>query len=84
MFLFLKRFFLAKAKCPLRSCLVALQTVNVVVVLVMRAINSRAVSITHYGAGIINWTKDELRMMDRKTRKLLIIQCNIIIIVNDI
>ena len=63
-FLFLKRFFLAKAKCPLRSCLVALQTVHVVVVPVMRAVNSR--------------------MMDRKTRKLLIIHCNIIIIVNDI
>ena len=26
-----------------------------------------------YGAGIINWTKDELHEMDRKTRKLLTI-----------
>ena len=41
---------------------------------VMRATNSRAVSIIRYGAGIINWTKEELRKMDRETRKLLTIQ----------
>ena len=40
----------------------------------MRATNSRAASIIRYGAGIINWTKEELRKMDRKTRKLLTIQ----------
>ena len=39
----------------------------------MTAVNSRAVFITRYGAGIINWTKEELRKMDRKTRKLLTI-----------
>lgn len=36
----------------------------------MRATNSGAVSNIRYGAGIINWTKEELRKMDRKTRKL--------------
>ena len=41
---------------------------------VTRATNSRAVSIIRYGAGIINWTKEELRKMDRETRKLLTIQ----------
>ena len=40
---------------------------------VMRATNSRVVSIIRYGVGIINWTKEELRKMDRKTRKLLTI-----------
>ena len=39
----------------------------------MKAINARAVSIVRYGASIINWTKTELRSMDRKTRKLLTI-----------
>ena len=34
-------------------------------------INSRAVSIIQYGAGIVDWTKEELQKMDRKTRKLL-------------
>ena len=37
------------------------------------AINSRAVSLIRYGAGILDWTKDEMRAMDRKTRKLLTI-----------
>ena len=40
---------------------------------IITAINSRAVSMIRYGAGIINWTKEELRCMDRKTRKLLTI-----------
>ena len=35
------------------------------------AINSRAVSIVRYGAGIIKWTKEDFQKMDRKTRKLL-------------
>ena len=34
-------------------------------------INSRAVYIVRYGAGIINWTKVELEELDRKTRKLM-------------
>ena len=39
----------------------------------MKAINARAASIVRYGASIINWTKTELRSVDRKTRKLLTI-----------
>ena len=39
----------------------------------IKAINSRAVSIIPYGAGIVDWTKEELQEMDRKTRKLLTI-----------
>ena len=35
------------------------------------AINSRAVSIVRYGAGIISWAKMELEELDRKTRKLM-------------
>ena len=37
----------------------------------MSAINARAVSLIRYGTGIINWSKEELRNLDRKTRKLL-------------
>ena len=38
---------------------------------IIQAINSRAVSlIIRYGAGIIDWRKDELKDIDRKTRKL--------------
>ena len=39
----------------------------------IKAINTRAVSIVRYGAGIIDWTKAELQHMDRKTRKLMTI-----------
>ena len=35
------------------------------------AINARAVSLIRYGAGIIYWSKEELRNLDSKTRKLL-------------
>ena len=38
---------------------------------IISAINSRAVSIVRYGAGIIKWTKDEFEELDRKTRKLM-------------
>ncbi|XP_069979445.1 uncharacterized protein [Penaeus vannamei] len=38
---------------------------------IISAINSRAVSVVRYGAGIIKWTKNELEEMDRKTRKLM-------------
>ena len=40
---------------------------------VVSAINSRAVSLIRHGAGIIKWSKEELRALDRKTRKLLTI-----------
>lgn len=39
----------------------------------IKAINTRAVAVIRYGAGIIDWRKDELREIDRKTRKLLTI-----------
>ena len=37
----------------------------------MRAINSWGVSLVRYSAGILKWTKDELKAMDRKTRKIM-------------
>ena len=36
-----------------------------------QAINTWAVPVARYGAGIINWTQAELKTMDIKTRKLL-------------
>ena len=39
----------------------------------MKAINFRAVSIVKYEAGIVDWVKEELEVMDRKTRKLMTI-----------
>ena len=35
------------------------------------AINTWAVSLVRYSVGIVNWRKDELDTMDRKTRKLM-------------
>ena len=40
---------------------------------VISAINSRAISIIRYSAGIIKWTIKEMKELDRKTRKLLTI-----------
>ena len=37
----------------------------------IRAINTWAVALLRYGAGIINWKVDELKQMDRTTRKTL-------------
>ena len=37
----------------------------------IRAINSRAVSLVRYSAGILKWTKDKLKVMGRKTRKIM-------------
>ena len=37
----------------------------------MRAINSWGVSLVRYSAGILKWTKDELKTMDRKTQKIM-------------
>ena len=39
----------------------------------MKAINFRAVSIVKYEAGIVDWAKEELQVMDRKTRNLMTI-----------
>ena len=35
------------------------------------AINTWAVSLMRYGAGIVKWIKNELDEIDRKTRKIL-------------
>ena len=37
----------------------------------IRAINSWAVSLVRYRAGILKWTKDELKAMGRKTKKIM-------------
>ena len=39
----------------------------------MKAINFRAVSIVKYEEGIVDWAKEELKVMDRKTRNLMTI-----------
>ena len=39
----------------------------------VKAINSRTVPAVRYGAGIIDWSKNELQAMDHKTRKLMTI-----------
>ena len=36
-----------------------------------RIINSWAVSLVRYGAGILKWTKDEVKVRDMKTRKIM-------------
>ena len=38
---------------------------------VVTVINSRAVTVIRYKAGLIEWTQDELRTIDRKTRKIM-------------
>ena len=40
---------------------------------VIKAINTCAVATVRYGAGVINWTIEDLERMDRRTRKLLTI-----------
>ena len=37
----------------------------------IRARISRAASLVRYSAGILKWTKDELKVKDRKTRKVM-------------
>ena len=37
----------------------------------MKAINCWAVASVRYSAAVVDWTKEELRQFDRKTRKLL-------------
>ena len=39
----------------------------------IRPINFWSVSLVRYSAGILKWTKDELKVMDRKTRKIMTI-----------
>ena len=40
---------------------------------IVKAINMWAVSVVRYSGGIVDWTKEELENMDRKTRKLMTI-----------
>ncbi|PNF23741.1 hypothetical protein B7P43_G17247 [Cryptotermes secundus] len=37
----------------------------------MQAIGSLAVPVLRYSFGIINWHKEEIQKLDRKTRKIL-------------
>ena len=37
----------------------------------IKAINTWAISLMRYGAGIINWRKNDLKDIDRRTRKLM-------------
>ena len=37
----------------------------------IQAINTWAIALLRYGAGIISWKVDELKIMDRTTRKTL-------------
>ena len=39
----------------------------------MKAINFRAVSTVKYEARIVDWAKEDLKVMDRKTRNLMTI-----------
>lgn len=40
---------------------------------IFQAISTKAVSIIMYGVGLVDWNKEEMQAMDRKTRKLLTI-----------
>jgi hypothetical protein len=40
---------------------------------VIKAVNTWAVAVLRYAGGILDWTKEELEVMDRKTRKLMTI-----------
>ena len=37
----------------------------------MTVINTWAVSLVRYGAGVIEWTQQELENIDRRTRKMM-------------
>ena len=37
----------------------------------IRGINSQAVSLVRYSAGILKWTKDEMKVLSRKTQKMM-------------
>ena len=40
---------------------------------IVTAMNTWAISLIRYGAGIVKWNKEELQTMDRKTRKMMTI-----------
>ena len=37
----------------------------------VKAINTWAVAVLRYSGGVLDWNKDELQNMDRKTRKIM-------------
>ena len=37
----------------------------------VKGINTWAIGVVRYSAGVLDWTKDDLRQMDSKTRKVL-------------
>ena len=58
-----KTTYLKRLKLVLKSKLNSRNLIN--------AINTWAVAVVRYSAGIVNWTKDEIDLLDRKTRKTL-------------
>ena len=59
----IKKEYLRRLKVILKSNLNSKNTIS--------AINSRAISIVKYSAGILGWTVSEIKELDRKTRKML-------------
>ena len=37
----------------------------------VKGINTWAIGVVRYSAGVLDWSKDDLRQMDPKTRKML-------------
>ena len=59
----IKKEYLRRLKLILKSSLNSRNTIS--------AINSRAISVIRYSAGIVSWNVDEMKELDRKTRKML-------------
>ena len=59
----IKKKYLRRLKLILKSSLNSRNTIS--------AINSRAISVIRYSAGIVSWNVDEMKELDRKTRKML-------------
>ena len=59
----IKKEYLRRLKVILKSNLNSKNTIS--------ATNSRAISIVRYSAGILGWTVNEMKELDRKTRKIL-------------
>ena len=59
----IKKEYLRRLKVILKSNLNSKNTIS--------AINSRAISIVRYSAGILGWTVSEMKELDRQTRKML-------------
>ena len=43
----------------------------------MAGMNGWAVGIIRYGAGVLDWTKEELKSIGIKTRKLITMNCSL-------